>query len=284
LPADRTGDRPGQGSPADDTVAVGTSGAAADQTQSGSAAASGSQTGPGITGTGANAQQSIQQAAVSGMAEVQLGRLAEQRASSSRVKEFARMMVKDHSKANDELKQVARGQNIQLPTQLDQKHQDLMMRLQQLRGAEFDREYMRAMVDDHMEARDLLSRSAGTQGASASNSSAGASGSATSTSGGNSARSGATVGSGTPAAIGSTGRTQAGASFEQWAGKNLPTIEQHLQQAQQINSSVGSGTTPSSPSSGSGSGTSSSSSGRAFFTLRLTLHLYRQVTLWRADL
>jgi len=141
-----TADRSGTGA---ETGTAGTSGVSSDQSSSSSARTSGSNA---VTGTG-DVQQFVQQAAVAGMAEVQLGQLAQQRASNNQVKEFARMMVRDHTKANNELKQAAKGQNIQLPTQLDQKHQDLMQRLQQLRGADFDREYMSAMVDGHMEVR-----------------------------------------------------------------------------------------------------------------------------------
>jgi putative membrane protein len=58
----------------------------------------------------------IKKAAAGGMAEVQLGNLAQERASSDDVKSFAKRMVDDHTKANDDLKQVAQKKGVTLPT------------------------------------------------------------------------------------------------------------------------------------------------------------------------
>jgi putative membrane protein len=84
-----------------------------------------------------------------GMAEVQLGQLAQDKAVSDEVKQFGARMVQDHGKSNDELKQVASSKGIQLPTGPDKKHVQNMQKLQKLSGAEFDREYMKHIVDDH---------------------------------------------------------------------------------------------------------------------------------------
>ena len=91
----------------------------------------------------------VTHAAVGGMAEVQLGELAQKKASSDAVKQFASRMVEDHGKANTELKSIASAKGVQLPTSLDRKHTRDMERLQKLSGADFDREYMKHMVDDH---------------------------------------------------------------------------------------------------------------------------------------
>ncbi len=88
-------------------------------------------------------------AAQANMAEVDLGKLALQKAMSDEVKKFAQMMVDDHSKALDELKGVAGTKNITLPTAIDAEHKKLADRLSKLSGAGFDREYMQAMVDGH---------------------------------------------------------------------------------------------------------------------------------------
>jgi putative membrane protein len=81
--------------------------------------------------------------------EVELGKYAQQTAQNQRVKNFATMMVKDHSKANDELKALAAKKNITLPTVLDEKHMDKMNDIKEKRGADFDKEYIKEMVDDH---------------------------------------------------------------------------------------------------------------------------------------
>ena len=91
----------------------------------------------------------IKEAAAGGMAEVELGKLAQERAQSDEVKSFAKRMVDDHSKANDELQQMAQKKNITLSKQLDGKHKALYDRLSKLSGAQFDRAYMDAMLQDH---------------------------------------------------------------------------------------------------------------------------------------
>jgi putative membrane protein len=95
--------------------------------------------------------QFVMTAAEGGIMEVELGRLAQQKASNAEVKEFASRMVTDHSKANDELKSIAGGKNITLPTEekVKQKHQGMIAKLEKLEGAAFDRAYMADMVKDH---------------------------------------------------------------------------------------------------------------------------------------
>lgn len=90
-------------------------------------------------------------AAQGGMAEVQLGQLASQKASNPDVKAFGQQMVDDHTKANDQLKSVAGQENMSLPTTLDSKDQSMYNKLQKMSGADFDRTYVKAMVKDHQE-------------------------------------------------------------------------------------------------------------------------------------
>jgi putative membrane protein len=92
-----------------------------------------------------------------GAREVELGRLAEERATSPQVKEFARTMVADHSQAAEELRAIARSENIELDLDQDSVR-DERERLAKLSGAEFDREYMEKMVDDHEKAVNDLER------------------------------------------------------------------------------------------------------------------------------
>jgi putative membrane protein len=66
------------------------------------------------------------------------------------------MMVDDHTKAGDKLKMLAAQHNVTLPTAMDEQHRELHDRLSKLSGAEFDREYIEAMVDGHQDVLDQL--------------------------------------------------------------------------------------------------------------------------------
>jgi putative membrane protein len=91
----------------------------------------------------------MKEAAQGGMAEVELGKLAEQRASNAEVKKFGRRMVTDHTKANSELKAVASAKNITLPETLNAKDEATKQKLSSLSGEQFDKAYMSDMVTDH---------------------------------------------------------------------------------------------------------------------------------------
>lgn len=117
-------------------------------------------TGGGTTGeeTGGNVGSSsemnmraefVRDAADGGMAEVQLANIAKQKASSQAVKDFAQMMIDDHSKANDELKDLATTENLTVPSSISSDQQSEIDKLNRLSGTEFDQEYMDFMVDDH---------------------------------------------------------------------------------------------------------------------------------------
>jgi putative membrane protein len=91
----------------------------------------------------------MEKAAAHGLAEVELGRLAQDKATREEVKQFAQRMVQDHGKANEELKQVASAKGVELPAAPDKSHQKKMEKMQKLSGDQFDREYMKDMVKDH---------------------------------------------------------------------------------------------------------------------------------------
>ena len=99
----------------------------------------------------ATAEDFTKEAAQGGMAEVQLGKLAAERAGSAAVKLFGQRMVEDHTKANLELNQLAARKNIALPQALSSKHQATLDKLSKLAGADFDKAYVEAMVEDHEE-------------------------------------------------------------------------------------------------------------------------------------
>jgi len=160
-------------------------------------------------------RQFVEEAAKGGLAEVELGQLAEQKAESQSVKDFGKRMVADHGKANDELKSHMKNWGMTAPTSLDSKHQAEKDKLSKLSGAEFDREYMNTMVKDHQkDVADFKKEST-----SASN-----------------------------------------ADLKAFAAKTLPTLQEHLQLAEQVHGEVNGASKSSSTSSTSKSSKSSNSS------------------------
>ncbi|MDP9076528.1 MAG: DUF4142 domain-containing protein [Bacteroidota bacterium] len=99
-------------------------------------------------------------AANGGLAEVALGKLAQTKAVNAQVKNFADMMVKDHSKANEELMAIAKAKNITLPAAPDADHQKKLDDLSKLSGKDFDKAYVDAMVDGHKKTLDLMNMAA----------------------------------------------------------------------------------------------------------------------------
>jgi putative membrane protein len=100
------------------------------------------------------------EAADGGMLEVQLGQLAQSNGSSAQVKEFGKMMVDEHSKANDELKALAQQKGITLPATLSEKCQKKFNDLAEKKGADFDKEYIDMMVKDHKDDIDEFKKEA----------------------------------------------------------------------------------------------------------------------------
>ena len=88
-------------------------------------------------------------AAPGNMAEVELGKMAASKAQNPEVKAFGQKMVEDHTKANDELKQIAAQKKVMLPPDVLPAHKQLMEKLSKLSGADFDKEYVAAMVEAH---------------------------------------------------------------------------------------------------------------------------------------
>jgi putative membrane protein len=95
-------------------------------------------------------QQFVSLAATGGLAEVELGRLATERAGRASVQGFGERMVIDHGAMNAELAQLAARKGMSVPTTLDDTHRQDMDRLARLSGHDFDRAYMQHMVADHM--------------------------------------------------------------------------------------------------------------------------------------
>ena len=151
-------------------------------------------------------QRWVQDIAMHNMAEIELGKLASEKAANAQVKQFGQLMVKDHTAAGNELKQIVSG-HVQVQEQMDEKHRDLAQKLRGLQGIEFDREYITAMVDGHQEVKGMLedrARHANTTGTTANSSAPNAS------------------------------HDQLETPVNQWAAKTLPAVEQHLKRAEQL--------------------------------------------------
>jgi putative membrane protein len=91
----------------------------------------------------------LRHAAEGGMAEVQLGQLAVQKASSDDVKAFGQKMVDDHTMLNNEMAPIADSMGVRAPKGLNKEAQAEYNKLNGLSGTDFDTEYLTAMVRDH---------------------------------------------------------------------------------------------------------------------------------------
>jgi putative membrane protein len=143
--------------------------------------------------TAENDKKFIREAAEGGLAEVELGKLATEKASNPEVKNFGQRMVQDHSKANEELKEVASKEGVTLPDHLNAKDKALKERLSKLNGPAFDRAYMENMVKDHKKDVAEFNRES------------------------------------------TNGKDN---DVKQFAGKTLPTLKEHLKQAESIEPNV----------------------------------------------
>jgi putative membrane protein len=90
----------------------------------------------------------VAKAAQGNLTEIALGKLAAQNAEDAAVKKFGQRMLDDHGKANKELESIA-ANKFTLPKELDEKNQATVTKLGELKGADFDRAYMKHMVMSH---------------------------------------------------------------------------------------------------------------------------------------
>jgi putative membrane protein len=90
-------------------------------------------------------------AAEGGIAEVQMGQLAQDKSSTQSVKDFGAMMMKDHSAANDKLKAIADEKGIKLPASPSVVQKASKTKLEVLTGNTFDKSYIKGMIEDHQE-------------------------------------------------------------------------------------------------------------------------------------
>ena len=95
-------------------------------------------------------------AANGGLAEVAFGKLALTKTTNAAIKDFANMMVMDHGKANAELMAIGKAKNITLPMEPDSAHLKKADELSKLSEADFDKQYVSAMIDGHKKTLDLM--------------------------------------------------------------------------------------------------------------------------------
>jgi putative membrane protein len=151
--------------------------------------------------TGANESGDIAQgdaafvraAGEAGLAEVKMGQVAQQNAENQAIKDFGQRLVTDHSKANEELAQIASQKGFQVPTVMGAKDEAMIQHLSSLNGAEFDKACGRHAVEAHQKAIRLFKTEA---------------------------------------------QSGQDAELKAFAQKTLPTLEEHLRMAKQLNSST----------------------------------------------
>jgi putative membrane protein len=108
----------------------------------------------GTGGAGADVRSDgdfVHDVASKNMAEIELSRMALDKATSADIKTFAQKVIADHGVAGDQLKSVVSGRPIDWPAQLDDKHREAADELAKKQGADFEREYVKAMVEGHQD-------------------------------------------------------------------------------------------------------------------------------------
>jgi putative membrane protein len=110
---------------------------------------------PTAVGTGGAASdvksdgEFVHDVALMNMAEVELSRVALDKATGADIKSFAQQLINDHSAAGNALHAAVSGHSIEWPAQLDEKHRKIVDDLTKQPGPDFDRDYMKAMVEGH---------------------------------------------------------------------------------------------------------------------------------------
>ena len=99
-------------------------------------------------------------AADGGMLEVKLGELAQTKGVSKQVKDLGKMMVEDHSKANEELKAFAQAKDISLPSTMSEDCQKIYDKIASKDGKDFDEAFTDHMVKDHKKDVDAFKKEA----------------------------------------------------------------------------------------------------------------------------
>lgn len=104
-------------------------------------------------------QDMMRDMAYANLSEIEAGKLAQSKSNNDEVKNFAQRMVEDHTKAQQELQQLADAKGVKLPTEPDMKHKTAMTAMKALSGDKFDQAYVRqGGLNDHRSTHELLAR------------------------------------------------------------------------------------------------------------------------------
>ena len=126
---------------------------------SGTEQAGATASGSGATSLSRSDKKMLMDMAQANMAEIEEARLAQSKSQNEQVKNFAQQMIDDHTKALDDIKQLAQTKGVTLPTELDRAHKALTNKLSSLSGDAFDRRYMaKAGVSDHKKVHGMLNQ------------------------------------------------------------------------------------------------------------------------------
>lgn len=105
--------------------------------------------GAGGAGATLSDNEFVRDVALKNMAQIELSRLALDKATNPDIKAFARALIEDHGAAGQNLKSALSGQPPAWPTQLDEEHRNTVNDLAKTSGADFERDYVKAMVEGH---------------------------------------------------------------------------------------------------------------------------------------
>jgi putative membrane protein len=152
-----------------------------------------------------NEREFVSQLAMSNMAAIQLGHLATKKAQHADVKKFAQSTIDDRLKAQQQLADAAYGAGIRWPTKLDEKFRQVQERLSRSSDEQFDREYMKATIDQHRNFEQMLAT-----------------------------RANEGPGPARPTVDGQADGAALAAKVNQWAAMTLPQIRAHLKEAEQV--------------------------------------------------
>jgi putative membrane protein len=110
--------------------------------------------------TSHRAKEFIKDAAQANSAEIALSELAQSKAQNSDVKQLAEMMVTDHQACNQKLQGIAQARGVEFDQSLDWINQHEVNRLQKSREGDFDKDYTKIMLKDHVKAIKMFQKAA----------------------------------------------------------------------------------------------------------------------------